>query len=165
MNNISKKIYLIRHGEPIVQDGKKFGLSTTGISQVAKRAGIVDKETIGVILTSPSLRCVETAEILSHLSQRKPRVIIEKIRLLNADNINMHGIQSKYSFYMNNFKKYEIESPNDYIDRFKKIVMEYPQQNILIVANEVSILLLMKLYKNSKQKTIDHTEVSVMNVR
>jgi alpha-ribazole phosphatase len=67
-----RRIYLIRHGTPLFEEGVKrcightdIPLSEKGISQILNVKKELDYENITKIYSSPLKRCVATAEILS----------------------------------------------------------------------------------------------------
>ena len=87
---IKMKVYIVRHGVTDacglvsvdnIKPNKDVSLSTTGIEQVH---GILDSlpKTITKIFTSPTIRTIETSQIIADYCTTKPE-IIEDLRIKN----------------------------------------------------------------------------------
>src|SRR5690606_24333098 len=98
-NMMAKTIFLIRHAEPRVRNGRKQSLTKKGGEQAGALANILATELEGqsdiTIYHSPVARCQETATILGeklgfHTTEAP-------LRLRGADSLNLQEAQSKMS--------------------------------------------------------------------
>lgn len=159
-------VYCIRHGEPTVRNGQKLGLTENGKRQADTAAHLLKSmldNTDTIILYSPVRRCEETAQIIG--SYLEAPIQPAALRLKGADNLRISGAQSKLSSYLNNYKKLDIESPEDFARRIVEYVQSQPFQPLIIVGNEVPIkLLLNQVAKVDYRVPINHGSVAKLNI-
>lgn len=137
-----KTLYLIRHAEPQVMDGKKGSLSHRGRVQATNLARRLRQGTscpvhAAVVLHAEAARCRETANILA--TQLSIRAVAAPLRFRHADRLRMKDMQSKYSSYLANYARLGIEAPSAFVHRLLGMVNDRHEEPVLIVANEVNI--------------------------
>lgn len=162
-------VYLVRHGEPIIVNGVKEGLSPKGVNQalrVVKQLQAKPNMSSGVVIGfSPVLRCRETADCIAEKLHATCEAM--PLRLANADRLIVREYQSKYKEYLRSHARFGIESPDMYGERIYSYLNELPGSGpIILIANEVPIrLLLQYLKKTSYTNTITHGSVVELSVR
>lgn len=158
-----RHLILIRHGEPVIEMGRKYGLSRNGRSKIARKAislsrQIKEKEDIKVI-SSCSERCHETASIFANALGTD--VILENLRLKNADRLEFEPYQSKYSSYLSRFELLGIESPSEYASRVLALVSKHTARTVIMVSHEVGIRILLSQFDyHASTKSYQHGAIS-----
>lgn len=144
---MSKSIYLIRHAEPEIIDGKKGPLSDLGRTQAVslacqlQKAGVCDST--AVILHAEAERCRQTATIMAErLSIRSTSA---PLRFKHASRLQAKEIQSKYSSYLADYARLGIEAPSIFVRRLLSIADKQYEEQVLIVANEVNIRVTLQI--------------------
>lgn len=147
-------VYLIRHGETEwnklgkFQGSKDISLSEEGISQ----AKYLAERLVGsfdYLYTSPLIRALKTAEIISEKSKIKPTIFTEmrEINYGDWEGLTVHEIKKAYSHEFDLWKNDKITAPicgGDVSlknaakrgkDSVLKIVQVHPGKRIVIVAH------------------------------
>jgi len=163
---MSKTVFLLRHAEPKVLNGKRGGLTENGELQ-AKLAGnsLQSQDLFGNlhVLYSPVLRCEETASIIAKLCDSS--LSVGKFRLKGAARLLVPNGESKYSIYLKSFKKLGIESPIDYSIRVLKLIEKNKADNVIIVMNEVGMrILLQKIGGRQYNRHISYAECFKLSI-
>lgn len=147
-------VYLIRHGETEwnklgkFQGSKDISLSEEGISQ----AKYLAERLVGsfdYLYTSPLIRALKTAEIISEKSKIKPTIFTEmrEINYGDWEGLTVHEIKKTYSHEFDLWKNDKITAPicggdgslknaaKRGKDSVLKIVQVHPGKRIVIVAH------------------------------
>jgi len=173
--------YLIRHGQSKgnLESDKKYiihgqkdksGLTKKGINQIKKLCQLISNQKIkiDIIITSPVKRAYQSAKIIkNNLKEKLPFKIDE--RLTDQDFGEFEGkswreIKEKYSSWIALYQKNPLKIPwpkgEAKIDIIKRLlsflneIKKTKQKNILIVAHEEIIRIILSLIFNDKNYEI-----------
>lgn len=96
--NFNKKVFLVRHGNQKDNDSSNPGLSKFGYEQAEKLAEQIQRKIGGckniIIFSSPSLRAIETAEVISKRLKNLP-IRIEENLSENKHNLDIAWLIDK----------------------------------------------------------------------
>ncbi len=152
---MSSTIFLLRHAQPMVNSGRKGGLTPAGAKQARQVAQIlreaIPATTDITLLHAPSQRCRETAEVVQaalHVPAQEAA-----LRFRGADALAMPDVGSKYTAYMEQYNRLGIESPNAYTKRFLKLVAQRQTQYVVAVCNEVNIRVVLQILGDNTYNT------------
>lgn len=160
---MNKQLILIRHGEPMIVKGKKIGLSNAGCKQIQKSSDNLKKEIHETkdiqVISSDSLRCIQTSKIIADtLSVTFTK---QNLRLKSADLLKLNESQSKYLQYLASYKKFNVESPDEYFKRICKIIFESKASTTIMVGHEVGIrIILSKLNKTVSSEPYPYGQIT-----
>lgn len=156
---MKKAIYLVRHAEPRIENGKKQGLTKEGRSQAARAAKTLaaelgSKSSVS-IHHSPVTRCQETAHIIGE--QLGLPIKEAPLRLKNGDNLAIRDTQSKLSQYLAHYEHLGVESPEAFTKRILRYTRRQQSDTLILIGNEVPLrLLLQYIAKTGYTITIKH---------
>ncbi|TAH68874.1 MAG: histidine phosphatase family protein [Anaerolineaceae bacterium] len=142
-------IYLIRHGETDwnligkVQGREDIPLNETGRKQAKKCASALQNTDIKTIISSPLIRAVETANIISNSTNSAARLIIDD-GLIERDFGDMSGMTYDRRKYFDTFGYEETMEPLDklskrLIDCIHKYARKFKGQDIVMVSHGAAI--------------------------
>lgn len=155
------KLYVMRHGltvwneKRIIQGRSKNRLSKTGKEQVQKAAENLKNAKIDIIISSPMMRTIQTANIVNKyhgvkifkddaitemdqglLTGRRADSLSDKERALRE--------QRSKELKMENFHERA-----EVVKEFMRIIKEkYPYENVLVVTHDCNCCLIDKIIKN-----------------
>ena len=155
------KLYVMRHGltvwneKRIIQGRSKNRLSKTGKEQVQKAAENLKNAKIDIIISSPLMRTIQTANIVNKyhgVKIFKDDAIIEMDQGLltgrRADSLSdkeraLREQRSKELKMENFHERAEV------VKEFMRIIKEkYPYENVLVVTHDCNCCLIDKIIKN-----------------
>lgn len=159
---MGKSVYLLRHAEPKIDNGIKGSLSDRGAQQAIevgrKLAQYIPGNEAAMVITSPSLRCRESARLIAERLDIVARQL--PLRLKNADSLSTNDVQSKYSAYLASYKILGVESPDAYARRFAGIVQDLNASVVIAVCNEVNMRIVLQFFGGKQYNIpIAHTQV------
>lgn len=163
-------IYLVRHAEVENPDHIIYGrlpgfnLSEIGVSQAQKLHNWFTTKNISAIYTSPLLRCLRTAKIISgekiplHISQKVIEVETKWEGLSPSDRL-----EREVKEYIKNPTKINLgESAFEVLDRMKRAVEIFASQNmgknIVVVSHADCITYLRLFYEGMPLDYLNKTE-------
>jgi len=170
-----KTIYLLRHGENLSNQKKIFScrkidyeLTEFGRQQIRQQVKYFIDKNIALIFSSPSVRALQSAEILSN---NKIRIEVSDL-LLEVDVGDLEGKSETeityWNQYRNMIKKWEAgnvshQLPNSEslmdvkrrLDRFIKIFDESGLDNVLIVSHGLLLMCFFWLYCINKKSELE----------
>lgn len=143
------RIYLIRHGETAwnlqgrLQGREDIPLNETGRMQAMRSGAVLHQTGVKTIITSPLIRAVETARIISE-SLDRAQLIIED-RLIERDFGSLSGMTYDRRKYFDTFG--EAEKSLEPLDKLRKRLVDcinehakkYSDQNIIMVSHGAAI--------------------------
>lgn len=141
---MTKTIYLARHAEPLVKNGRKHSLTNKGREQAKRLASAIMedlREKNASIHHSPVIRCIETAQIIG--DKLDVPAIEAPLRLKGADSLVIRETQSKLSQYLENYQKLSIETPSEFASRIAEYIHRQQDETLILVGNEVPLRLLL----------------------
>lgn len=157
------RIYLIRHGETDwnlqgrLQGREDIPLNETGRMQARQSGRVLQKTGVKTIITSPLIRAVETARIISK-SLDKARLIIDD-DLIERDFASLSGMTYDRSKYFDTFgvAGNSLE-PLDklskrLIDCITSYAKKYPKQDIIMVSHGAAINAVISVLTQGKNGT------------
>lgn len=157
---MSKRVFLVRHGEPVVAAGQKGKLSPRGIHQTKELAARL-KDSVGLATTifhSSSLRCLETATIIGDVLDLT--INQEDLRLSGSEKLVLRD-SGKLDIFLEVQARLGIESADGFRNRIRHLINSTPG-DIIMVGNELPIALLMRYdTKGVIRKTITHASCTV----
>jgi broad specificity phosphatase PhoE len=160
------KVFLIRHGEAHNPEGVLYGrsegfpLSENGKQQVAVTANTLKESvnTATIIIASPMLRTLQTAEIISNklgLKVKSDERLIESYSKLQglkvAGGKNILKTPQAWKYLYNPFKPSWGEPYGEIAKRMNGIIEELISQGheeIILVSHELPIFIAKRFYKN-----------------
>lgn len=155
---MTKTIYLVRHAEPIVKNGRKHSLTHRGREQATRLACAIAQDLEGrntSIHHSPVIRCIETAQIIA--DELGLPAIEAPLRLKGADNLTIREAQSKLSQYLESYEKLSIEPPSVFASRIAEYIRGQQEEVLILVGNEVPLRLLLNHFTEAGfNKAFEH---------
>jgi broad specificity phosphatase PhoE len=143
---MTKILYIIRHAEPTIRNGRKGGLSNHGKLQAArlsKKLLVKLQGSQAVVFCSRVARSQQTACIIAgelHCSLRQADLRFKGVEQLSG----VSDIGSKYHYYKRQYKALQIESPEAYTKRVCELVLNTPTNVVMLVGHEVSNRVLLE---------------------
>lgn len=161
------RLYLTRHGETIwnkdqrLQGRGNSPLTDNGIRQAEELASRLDNKPIDILISSPSQRAIDTAELINrshHLT------IIQDEHFLEMDLGDWEGQlketihvfdPERARFFWQEPHLFKSETGEDFYEvrervlpRIKTLLQEYPDKEILLVTHAVVLKTLMTYFEN-----------------
>lgn len=164
-------IYIIRHGETDWNvEGRYAGrmnipLNKKGIEQARKLKEKFKNIKIDIVITSPLIRAIQTADEIANNEK------IIDYRIIERSNGELEGklkseITEKIDFNNSNEKKYNIESIDEFrkriYDFLDKIKEKYKGKNVLIVTY-AGVWLYIREYFEGKPSSGNYFEYKLKN--
>ena len=160
MEKNSKKIIFIRHAKTLKNDGSFLGQSRN--PKIIKKKYNIKKISFSKIYTSPLIRCIETANILSSKKEYFVDKNLLEINYGELEGMNIYELNQKYPKLIQKWSKGQDpkfpkgESQKDVLKRIKMFINKIKKdksKNICVISHNVFLRCLIgEYFQIPKQK-------------